>query len=112
MAAAIGDWGDEEEPEAPPQPVAPVDDLAPPAGLAPLRVARPAGGSPASRLRANSGPGEPPSPHADRQLPDRPPYTAFVGNVPYGCGPEDVYRIFEGLEVRAGPRRRRAGAGG
>ena len=76
------------------------------------QVARPAGGSPASRLRANSGPGEPPSPHADRQLPDRPPYTAFVGNVPYGCGPEDVYRIFEGLEVRAGPRRRRAGAGG
>ena len=107
MAAAIGDWGDEEEPEAPPQPVAPVDDLAPPAGLAPLRVARPAG---ASRARADSGPGEPPSPHADRQLPDRPPYTAFVGNVPYGCGPEDVYRIFEGLEVRAGPRR--AGGGG
>jgi len=40
-----------------------------------------------------SGAGERPA------LPKRPPFTAFVANVPYDCGPEDVEVLFEGLKV-------------
>ena len=32
-------------------------------------------------------------------LPKRPPFTAFVANVPYDCGPEDVEALFAGLKV-------------
>ena len=32
-------------------------------------------------------------------LPKRPPFTAFVANVPHDCGPEDVKALFEQLRV-------------
>ena len=33
------------------------------------------------------------------RLPSRPPYTAYVGNLPIDCTEEDIEAFFRGLEV-------------